>query len=404
MGHTKSLRPTICDLGWLIAPISVETFLQDYWDRAPLVVSRNQADYYSGLFSLDSADELVGSHPFRPGEIRYLPCERAIAPIHLTLSEDGFADSADVYEKYAQGASLFFYGIQKFWNPIAPLCRSLTSFFRMPSGATAVVSPPGVHSSPTHFDPVNNFLIQVEGSKRYRVYELFEALPIARHEKPYLVRRDLLRDPLYDIELQSGDVLFIPRGFVHEGFASEQGSVHVAAFLRCLTWADLLIETVEALSQRQPALRRALSPVIFESGDPSASAQEDYKNMLRLVLEEADLGEAVGGLTGRLLDEIRCLPSNHFKHLNNVAHIQLDTVMFKRNGSFCQLVRDGDSVRIRFPGRAVKGPASIGPALEYIASAEEFLVSSVPGLTDSGKLTLVRRLVKEGLLQIGAAS
>ena len=32
------------------------------------------------------------------------------------------------------------------------------------------------------------------------------------------------------------------------------------------------------------------------------------------------------------------------------------------------------------------------------------LVSSVPGLTDSGKLTLVRRLVKEGLLQIGAAS
>ena len=54
MGHTNSLRPTICDLGWLIAPISVETFLQDYWDRAPLVVSRNQADYYSGLFWLES--------------------------------------------------------------------------------------------------------------------------------------------------------------------------------------------------------------------------------------------------------------------------------------------------------------------------------------------------------------
>ena len=286
MCHTKSLRPTEHDFRWLIAPIGVETFLQDFWDRAPLIVSRNLPGYYSGLFSLNSVDELVGLHSFQPGGIRYLPCERAVDPIPFSLSEDGFADSADVYKKYHQGASLFFHGIHKYRKPIAQLCRSLTRFFRMPSGATAVVSPPGIHSSPTHFDLTNNFLIQVEGSKRYRIYESFEALPIARQEKPHLVSPDLLGDPLYDIELRSGDVLFIPRGFVHEGFASDQGSVHVTAGLNCLTWADLLIETVEALSQRQLPLRRALSPVILDSGDPTASDQEEYKAMLRLVLDE----------------------------------------------------------------------------------------------------------------------
>lgn len=401
---TESLHPTEYDLGWLIEPISVETFLLDYWDRAPLIVSRDQPDYYSGLFSLNSVDELVGLHSFQPGGIRYLPCERAVDPIPFSLSEDGFADSADVYKKYHQGASLFFHGIHKYRKPIAQLCRSLTRFFRMPSGATAVVSPPGIHSSPTHFDLTNNFLIQVEGSKRYRIYESFEALPIARQEKPHLVSPDLLGDPLYDIELRSGDVLFIPRGFVHEGFASDQGSVHVTAGLNCLTWADLLIETVEALSQRQLPLRRALSPEILDSGDPTASDQEEYKAMLRLVLDEANLGEAVGGLTDRLLDRMRPLPSNHFEHLNKVDKIQLDTVMYKRNGSYCRLVDDGDSASIQFPGNIVKGPTSIGPALAYIASSIEFTVNSVPGLTDTGKLILVRRLVKDGLLQFDTAN
>ena len=144
--------------------------------------------------------------------------------------------------------------------------------------------------------------------------------------------------------------------------------------------------------------------MLLDSGEPTASAQEEYKAMLRLVLDEADLGEAVGGLADRLLNRMRSLPSNHFEQLNNLEQIQLDTVMYKRNGSYCRLVRDEDSASIQFPGNAMKGPASIGPALAYIASSIEFTVTSVPGLTDTGKLILVRRLVKDGLLQFDTAN
>ena len=39
-----------------------------------------------------------------------------------------------------------------------------------------------------------------------------------------------------------------------------------------------------------------------------------------------------------------------------------------------------------------------------MSEAEEFLVSFVPGLTDTGKLTLVRRLVNEEFLQFNAVN
>jgi hypothetical protein len=41
----------------------------------------------------------------------------------------------------------------------------------------------------------------------------------------------------------------------------------------------------------------------------------------------------------------------------------------------------------------------MGPALEHIRDHESFQVRDLPGLDDGGRVVLVRRLVREGLLR-----
>ena len=48
----------------------------------------------------------------------------------------------------------------------------------------------------------------------------------------------------------------------------------------------------------------------------------------------------------------------------------------------------------------MQGPAAILPALTFIANIAEFTAGNLPRLSCDAKLTLARRLVKEGILEI----
>ncbi len=50
-------------LEWLISPVGKESFFQDYWEKKPLVVNREQRKYFESLFSLDEAIVVILTSP-----------------------------------------------------------------------------------------------------------------------------------------------------------------------------------------------------------------------------------------------------------------------------------------------------------------------------------------------------
>ena len=67
----------------------------------------------------------------------------------------------------------------------------------------------------------------------------------------------------------------------------------------------------------------------------------------------------------------------------------------------CRVIPGRDPVSIRFPGNRTRAPKQLGPALEFIAKASRFKVGDLPGgLSDNSKLTLAKRLVRDGVLTI----
>ena len=85
-----------------------------------------------------------------------------------------------------------------------------------------------------HWDDVDVFVLQLEGSKRWRVFAPpTEEQELPRHSSkdfggPAALKRAGYEAACLDVVLERGDVLYLPRGFVHEAISSaEEASLHL---------------------------------------------------------------------------------------------------------------------------------------------------------------------------------
>jgi ribosomal protein L16 Arg81 hydroxylase len=47
-------------------------------------------------------------------------------------------------------------------------------------------------------------------------------------------------EPLLDVELEAGDALYLPRGYVHAALTTDVDSVHLTIGVLSTTWYDVL--------------------------------------------------------------------------------------------------------------------------------------------------------------------
>jgi hypothetical protein len=98
----------------------------------------------------------------------------------------------------------------------------------------------------------------------------------------------------------------------------------------------------------------------------------------------------------------RPLRDDAFDQLRALDDLDLDTPLERRQTVIADLSDVEDELRLSFEGRELALPVFLRAELEFLLAADEpFRPSDLPGrLDDAGRLVLVRRLVREGLLRI----
>jgi len=122
--------------------------------------------------------------------------------------------------------------------------------------ANAYVTPQGTVGLSPHFDIHDFFVIQVQGSK---VWDISAPILNQAISKQHVSDADLARSRevyTWQITLSEGDVLYMPRGYIHAPHASEsslESSVHVTFGLAPLPWSIVLSSSVREsnMFQRQ---------------------------------------------------------------------------------------------------------------------------------------------------------
>jgi ribosomal protein L16 Arg81 hydroxylase len=391
------------DLARLVAPVDVETFARQHWERAPLVVQRDDPSYYDDLLSLDDADHVLTHTSIRSPDVR-LVREGKEVPLG-TLRSVGANHSAGgleaLYQEYRGGTTIILPFLHERWPPLRRLCQSLAAEMSAAAQVNVYITPPEAQGFAAHYDSHDVFVLQTAGSKHWQVFAAPMSLPLA--EAHY--DRERAADPgpaLHDLTLQAGDLIYIPRGYVHCATSMESLSVHLTVGVMPVTWASVIREAVEAAFEDDVSLRASLPLGFARSDEVSERAVRHLEELLARTIERIDVGDAItdAGVRARALRS----PSldGHLKDLDAVSNMNLDTRLMVRPGTEWVLRHDPEGVSLEFHGKRMSLPPQAEPATRFVVTTNSaFQGRELPGtLNEEGTLVLLRRLLREGFLRL----
>lgn len=241
-----------------------------------------------------------------------------LASCHPLLFQDQVLLDADVaaiqyrhnlFAAYLNGCSVVVNHSDCLVGSIAALCDDLQLSFPH-AYANVYVTPPGLQAVNAHADDRDVLVIQVFGEKHWTVYKRLPVpypYPDEQAGKSFPVPSEVFQGgELLDCTLRPGDVLYMPRGYVHEARCSpEHLSFHVTVALATHDWtlagvtSDLVARSLRQQVNFRPALPRNVGRIPLEQWHPDLRKQveDDLRRatdlLLRDVLTVSNIHEAL---------------------------------------------------------------------------------------------------------------
>ncbi|MCC7426636.1 MAG: hypothetical protein IT557_07020 [Alphaproteobacteria bacterium] len=395
-------------LAAMIAPVKPEIFFAEYFERRHLKVARKRPDYYAGLLSLADIDHAITalgpSHPDVD-----MANARATEPGKGMVVEDfthpsGFIDQPRLFQHYADGASIVLPQLHHRLPKLAAFCRALEKTFSCAFQTNIYLTPGGDKQGfRPHFDSHDVFVLQVLGRKHWTIYDTPVELPLRGQR--YSAESYRIGAVSERFVLEQGDMLYIPRGLAHDAASDDTLSLHITVGMLSRAWIDLVIEAVSELALNDVAFRRALPPGYHEAGPANeaaqAAARATFAELMRRVAEKAALGPALDRMAGDFVAELDPVLPGQLFQMERLASLGPRSCLRARPDPVWRWQERGGKVELTVPGgKTVSLPAHAGPALRKAMAGAPFRPADLPGLDAPGRLVLLRRLVREGLVEI----
>ena len=214
-------------------------------------MSRNEEGRFDDLLSEQNVERLLCDTGLRYPAFRLVKAGEQIAlgdyTTDIPWSPQPFSRSADVHRvlgEFEAGATVVLQGLHYNWRPLAEFCRGLEAALGHPVQANAYYTPRGSQGLPVHHDTHDVFVLQVAGHKRWLVYDPVFELPL-RNQR-YKAELGAPGDPVHDLTLAAGDVLYLPRGWMHEALTSDADSLHITVGVNVYSWIDAVRAAVDS--------------------------------------------------------------------------------------------------------------------------------------------------------------
>ena len=296
-----------------------------------------------------------------------------------------------ILEHHEAGATLVLQGLQHVDPAFARLSTNLALDLDQPVQVNAYISPAATRGLDIHFDFHDVIVVQLAGSKRWRVWE-----PLARTRRPVkdgsvaMPRLEELDEPLVDRVLRPGDCLAVPRGFPHAAETVDDASTHLTLGIMALTW-ERLLRRVLGGTVSGTALADRLELGALDRGYDSTAAMA----ALAELVEPARLREAVAAEVWRRQPRTRVRP-------RAAPPVEPDDRVRVTPGPLLRLRRFDDQLALELGDRRLLMPTAAEALMcAALTSATPFTAADVRGDLDlDSAMVVIRRLAREGVVAL----
>lgn len=251
--------------------MSVSDFLANYWQKQPLLIKGGFTDF---------------EDPIEPEELAGLAMEESIESRLITNHDDTweahhgpFADFSLLTET---NSTLLVQAVDH-WHPAAAQLVEPFRFipnWRIDDLMISYSTPKG--GVGPHLDQYDVFIIQGMGKRHWRVGLPNPAL------KEFAQNKSLLQveafDAVIDAVLEPGDILYIPPGHPHEGYAVENALNYSVGF-RAPNQRDLLSSFADHVIDNELGKRRYSDPALVKRDSIGLVSTDEVNNIRALILE-----------------------------------------------------------------------------------------------------------------------
>ncbi|MCY4044939.1 MAG: hypothetical protein OXE99_07650 [Cellvibrionales bacterium] len=380
----------------LLSPVSVQTFIDTYWGKFPLLIRSNCANNFANLTSIAEVES-------------YLSLKGVLEDQTVVLrSRDRpmrrkFESLSEMYEDMQQGSSLQLREMERFLAPTAPLRLLFNDMIRVlqhpGDSISCFITPPNCELLGPHHDETEIFTLQITGSKRWKLFHRVTA------QEPGTYTDDELDAPACEFTLNPGDILYHPRGQIHEVVSENNTAYSITFVIRPLTWHKLLDEAVKTAGRQVEFIEQLPAGLLLQPNAPQHIAKVFEEKLTHLVTHIADCNanDFIQNLSKELIYNLPSPIGSHLEAPLKQVPLTLESRLISRVNDQYLLTTDEQTEKVLLTlagGASLRMPLSLKSALDELLSFRgPFQIRQIDdALSDNSKCILAKKLLNLGAI------
>lgn len=380
----------------LIAPISVDDFFENYWDKKHLHIRRDDVDYFKDILSLEQVE-----HSLQYSK-HYLPYMELVqngrTPVNLYSQETMYRghfegkkiDKKKIQAFFEEGHSILVNNFSEQAFSFYTAIKDLKAFFEAKITDYLVISNAQLDAFAIHHDIEHVFAFQISGEKEWSIYDY-----LARNIRTNSVESKLNPPPSDVIVMKPGDCIYVPSCLRHSTkTVSDAASISVSISIDQFFGTQLLQEVLKFGYVDNPSLNKML-PSPKASKEERAVYFKNIKDTFIKCLEECDFES----ITEQLYLKEQENPINPIRNQN--GKIGLEDLVEKVEGANAIIHKDEKVIRFRYRHHVLTFFQIYLFTFNFLEKQNApFKVKDLFGMIDNEmKLKLVKQLISIGYLR-----
>ena len=278
-----------------------------------------------------------------------------------------------IMELFASGHTIVLQALHRFWPPLIEFAGALSADLAHPVQINAYITPKQSQGFSPHYDVHDVFVLQITGSKRWVIHDPVHPDPLP--SQPWTRYRGAVescaaKDPSADHVLEEGDVLYLPRGFVHSAEALGGVSIHLTIGIHSHTRHDL-VRTLLELAEEDPRLRRSL-PLGIDVGDPAQLGSELAATVAALAeqMQTVSASDIAPVMARRSRGSTLPAPAGPLAQAKALEGLSSGSQVSLRSQQAVTIRTDGESVVVEHPRGSLTFAAAAAEALAALLSGD----------------------------------
>ncbi|MGB3181605.1 MAG: cupin domain-containing protein [Cyclobacteriaceae bacterium] len=385
----------------ILHPVTVDDFFNDFHEKEFFHVSRNYSEYYNEILSVDELDEYLCRSDL-PADIFKIAAKGKTLPLQAYSvesrnSQTPLADTGKCFSLFEDGASFVLQKCHMTFPNIKSLCKDLAAYFRFFVQANIYITPPSAQGFNVHPDFYDVFILQVSGSKVWKIHDYPVKLPQMSN-----IGKDFTPGPLIkEIELQAGDMLYLPRGVLHAAKTTDSYSTHITIGLSgMLRWVDFFKMAMEDLGEIK-SFREGVPT--WSEGHFRSRVESKVDELRQFISQKSDWGKYYDQFLNRYKhyakESSHSIRRGYFKVLTESKNHDSSVLFKNMHTSNSSVVNTDGYIELNIDDKTLKLPSLLDEPLQFVLANDSFYASDLPGSIDNDtKLFLCQQLMKNGLL------